>query len=299
MTTEQPQLTGHAHRRDSISEVLGIAGRSGSIGEIASAMQGSKRARAGSISGRLRAASDLADFGLIDVQTKGQLKDLIIAGDPALIYALEKYEKGDLSELDVIIKRSKMNRKQSIDLLEGLDFDFLNVHKLDEMNSNALLDIDGDFFFGTDEGVLLNSTDKNRSDSELLNILASDSNDQAASSSSSSSSNSSRPKMRGRGRGRGRGHTSATTTASGDSGEAMIDLSMYADKAAQLSSPLSKKASVKIRAPSPSLLPPRPPTSVSSVSGGHMYSESNQVELNAMQATWINQSSRSAECQRM
>ena len=95
-------------------------------------MQGSKRARAGSISGRLRAASDLADFGiryysalilifpelphhgvacyigLIDVQTKGQLKDLIIAGDPALIYALEKYEKGDLSELDVIIKRSKM-----------------------------------------------------------------------------------------------------------------------------------------------------------------------------------------------
>ena len=136
-----------------------------------------------------------------------------------------------------------------------------------------------------DEGVLLNSTDKNRSDSELLNILASDSNDQAASSSSSSSSNISRPKMRGRGRGRGRGHTSATTTASGDSGEAMIDLSMYADKAAQLSSPLSKKASVKIRAPSPSLLPPRPPTSVSSISSGNMYSESNQVELNAMQST--------------
>ena len=44
---------------------------------------------------------------------------------------------------------SYRNRNQSIDLLEGLEFDFLNVHKLDEMNSNALLDIDGDFFFGT------------------------------------------------------------------------------------------------------------------------------------------------------
>ena len=42
------------------------------------------------------------------MQTKGQLKDLIIAGDPALIYALEKYEKGDFSELDAIIKHANM-----------------------------------------------------------------------------------------------------------------------------------------------------------------------------------------------
>ena len=34
----------------------------------------SKRTRAGSISGRLRAASDLADFGLINAGQKGVLK---------------------------------------------------------------------------------------------------------------------------------------------------------------------------------------------------------------------------------
>ena len=49
--------------------LIGISGRSGSITEIASAMHPqNKRARAGSISGRLRAASDLADFGMYHCQ---------------------------------------------------------------------------------------------------------------------------------------------------------------------------------------------------------------------------------------
>ena len=48
----------------------------------------------------------------------GVIKDMIISGDPALKYALDKYEKGDFTEIDAIIKRGKMTRKQSIDLLE-------------------------------------------------------------------------------------------------------------------------------------------------------------------------------------
>ena len=71
----------------------------------------------------------------------------------------------------------------------------------------------------------------------------------------------------------------------------MIDLSMYADKAAQLSSPLSRKAGVKIRAPSPSLLPPRPPivggissstntaTAGSSGSGSHIYKVGTELDM--------------------
>ena len=51
-----------------------------------------------------------------------------------------------------IIKRGKLNRKQSMDLLEGLDFDFLNVHKfLDNTGSSGgegfAFDGDNDFFF--------------------------------------------------------------------------------------------------------------------------------------------------------
>ena len=76
-----------------------------------------KRARAGSISGRLRAASDLEEIGLIDRAQKGVLKvhkiwcnvilqwvifsqDLIITGDAELQNALDKYSRGDTSELE-------------------------------------------------------------------------------------------------------------------------------------------------------------------------------------------------------
>lgn len=59
-----------------------------------------KRARAGSISGRLRSASDLEEKGLIDKSQKGVLKDLIISGDSELQTALDLYDRGDTSKLE-------------------------------------------------------------------------------------------------------------------------------------------------------------------------------------------------------
>lgn len=58
-----------------------------------------KRARAGSISGRLRSASDLEEKGLIDKSQKGLLKDLIISGDAELQTALDQYDEGDATRL--------------------------------------------------------------------------------------------------------------------------------------------------------------------------------------------------------
>lgn len=85
-----------------------------------------KRQRAGSISGRLRTASDLEQSGLIDSAQKGVLKDMIISGDAALQGAMEKYERGDATELEAIIKSGTLSdRRSSIDLLDGLDLDFL------------------------------------------------------------------------------------------------------------------------------------------------------------------------------
>lgn len=60
----------------------------------------SKRGRSGSISGRLRAASDLEEIGWIDKTQKGIIKDLIISGDSTLRNALDKYEHGDAHDLE-------------------------------------------------------------------------------------------------------------------------------------------------------------------------------------------------------
>ena len=73
-----------------------------------------KRQRAGSISGRLRTASDLSDYGLIDQAQKGLIKDMIISGDTRLQSALDKFaETRDFSELQgnfirEIIERCKL-----------------------------------------------------------------------------------------------------------------------------------------------------------------------------------------------
>jgi CCT motif len=82
-----------------------------------------------SISGRLRSASDLEDKGLITRNEKGILKDLIISGDEALQEALEKYEKGDKSQLETMIKSGLLSRRlpPDLDLLGDLDLDFLTV----------------------------------------------------------------------------------------------------------------------------------------------------------------------------
>lgn len=50
-----------------------------------------KRSRTGSISGRLRTASDLEEWGWVDKNAKGILKDLIISEDPTLQSALDKF----------------------------------------------------------------------------------------------------------------------------------------------------------------------------------------------------------------
>jgi hypothetical protein len=150
----------------------------------ASAAMMPKRQRSGSISGRLRAASDLADHGtlylpssdqdylrtmnstsitddsntslelseplfmcthiftfsftgLINEQEKGIVKDLIISGDSAVTDALDTYQ-GSLSgaghnvlkELGNTIKQTVQVRSMrglSIDIAEGMDFDFMKV----------------------------------------------------------------------------------------------------------------------------------------------------------------------------
>jgi hypothetical protein len=109
----------------------------------------SKRGRSGSISGRLRTASDLEDMGLIDKAQKGLIKDLIISGDPALRTALDKYETGDAQALEGLIKGGVLARRQSVDLLNGLDLDFLTVQPNGESASSfdpSAFPYEDDFF---------------------------------------------------------------------------------------------------------------------------------------------------------
>jgi CCT motif len=71
----------------------------------------------------------LEDKGIINRNEKGVLKDLIISGDEALQEALEKYEKGDKSQLETMIKSGLLSQKlpADLDLLGELDLDFLTV----------------------------------------------------------------------------------------------------------------------------------------------------------------------------
>ena len=86
-----------------------IRPRSGSFASLNA--EQSKRARAGSISGRLRAASDLADFGWINNNEKGLVKDLIIADDPDVNDAIEKYQNnGDTQALSAVVKNPQKRR---------------------------------------------------------------------------------------------------------------------------------------------------------------------------------------------
>ncbi len=73
-------------------------------------LSNSKRARAVSISQRLRSVSDLEESGVIDKSQKGVLKDLVISGDEALQAALDMYEGGDLGPLSILMKQGKLDR---------------------------------------------------------------------------------------------------------------------------------------------------------------------------------------------
>ena len=68
-------------------------------------------------------------MGLIDRTQKGVLKDLIIAGDDNLQSALDRFEEGDPSFLESMIKSGKLqsNCSGDIDVLGDLDLDFLTV----------------------------------------------------------------------------------------------------------------------------------------------------------------------------
>lgn len=92
-----------------------------------------KRARAGSVSGKLRSASDyLEEKGLFDRETKGILNDLLIMGDEEMQYALDRYDAGDPSVLEQMIRSGSLQNRlpKDIDILGGLgDFDFLTVHE--------------------------------------------------------------------------------------------------------------------------------------------------------------------------
>ncbi|KAL7540903.1 hypothetical protein ACHAXR_011345 [Thalassiosira sp. AJA248-18] len=103
-----------------------------------------KRMRAGSISGRLRSASDLEDTGVISHEQKAILKDLIISGDNSVQGAIDKYEAGDPSALEEMIKSGALlARSSDVDLLGNLDLDFLNVHEDDGMMFGNMDDIVG------------------------------------------------------------------------------------------------------------------------------------------------------------
>jgi len=86
-----------------------------------------KRGRSNSISGRLRAASDLEESGIVTKFEKGLLKDCIISGDTELEAAIEKYEtKGDASSLRAFLDRG--NALPSKELLDGIELGFLNIY---------------------------------------------------------------------------------------------------------------------------------------------------------------------------
>jgi len=85
-----------------------------------------KRMRTGSISGRLRTASDLEELGFIDKRQKGLIKDLIISGDKNVQDILDRYAQGEKSDIMELLKQDFLGHKESIDLLDGLDFDFIN-----------------------------------------------------------------------------------------------------------------------------------------------------------------------------
>lgn len=75
--------------------------------------------------------SDLENRGIIDNREKGILKDLIISGDDALQAALDNYEKGDTSAIEVLVKSGVFRNRNSsdIDLLGDLDLDFLSMQE--------------------------------------------------------------------------------------------------------------------------------------------------------------------------
>ena len=90
-----------------------------------------QRIRSGSISGRLRSASELEDKGIIDRMQKGALKNLIMSGDEHLLSALDKFSvEGDSTELHALLKSGALEGQPGLDLdllMDDLDMNFLHL----------------------------------------------------------------------------------------------------------------------------------------------------------------------------
>lgn len=109
-----------------------------------------KRPRGGSISGRLRTVSDMEDKGVIDKSLKGVIKDKIILGDKSLEAALDQFEQGNTADIEAMIQRGEIQRNDSIDFLDNLDFDFF---RNDMLHSNSIADTSDVDFNAASPGV--------------------------------------------------------------------------------------------------------------------------------------------------
>lgn len=84
---------------------------------------------------RLRSASDLEDLGIIEPREKGRIKELMSNGDEKLQEALDKFEEGDSNHLENLVNNGVISKKSSIDLLEDLDFHFLQQAGLEQLET--------------------------------------------------------------------------------------------------------------------------------------------------------------------
>jgi len=82
-----------------------------------------KRVRSGSVSGRLRSASQLFEDGAISQTEKSRLKEMIIAEDPKAADLINRYDKGDKG---VLRELASGGHNHSIDLVDELSLDLLN-----------------------------------------------------------------------------------------------------------------------------------------------------------------------------
>jgi hypothetical protein len=109
----------------------------------------SKRPRSGSISGRLRSASDLCEDGTINQNQKGLVKDMIISGDSNMAHALEEYEKGNPRPIRKLLTSNAFNRRSSIDLVAELGIEQMDINMFD-FDEGAGLDGTENDAFGDD-----------------------------------------------------------------------------------------------------------------------------------------------------
>lgn len=87
-----------------------------------------KRPRAGSVSGRLRSASELFNEGLISLEQKSIIRDLLVTGDKQLEQSLDSYIQGNKSDIINLINNGHLKeRKSTFDFLDNFQLDSLDL----------------------------------------------------------------------------------------------------------------------------------------------------------------------------